>query len=90
MNSRDLTTFSTHVGLFRYKRLNFGINAAAEIFQDTIRQVLVNISGVINVSDDILIFGRTKQEHDKALKEVLGRLKQSGLTINEKKCFFNP
>jgi hypothetical protein len=23
-NSRDITTFSTHVGLYRYKRLNFG------------------------------------------------------------------
>ena len=29
--SRYITTFSTHVGLFRYKRLNFGINSASEI-----------------------------------------------------------
>jgi hypothetical protein len=32
-DSRYITTFSTHVGLFRYKRLNYGTNAAAEIFQ---------------------------------------------------------
>ena len=31
--SRNITTFSTHVGLRRYKRLLFGINSAAEIFQ---------------------------------------------------------
>lgn len=31
-DSRYLTTFSTHVGLRRYKRLNFGISSAAEIF----------------------------------------------------------
>jgi hypothetical protein len=31
--SRYITTFSTHVGLRRYKRLMFGINAASEIFQ---------------------------------------------------------
>ena len=30
---RDITVFSTHLGLFRYKRLNFGISSAAEIFQ---------------------------------------------------------
>ncbi|KAL1424138.1 hypothetical protein MTO96_003636 [Rhipicephalus appendiculatus] len=46
--SRQLTTFSTHVGLFRYKRLNFGISSAAEIFQNTIRQVLNGIPNVLN------------------------------------------
>ena len=34
--SRHITTFSTHVGLRRYKRLMFGINAASEIFQNAI------------------------------------------------------
>ena len=28
--SRNITTFSTHIGLWRYKRLMFGINAASE------------------------------------------------------------
>ncbi|KAK9754386.1 Reverse transcriptase (RNA-dependent DNA polymerase) [Popillia japonica] len=86
--SRGITSFSTHVGTYRYKRLNFGINAAAEIFQDTVRQVLVGIAGVINVSDDILVFGKSKEEHDVALESVLERLKQSGLTLNERKCAF--
>ncbi|XP_064468936.1 uncharacterized protein K02A2.6-like [Ornithodoros turicata] len=51
---RHITTFATHMGLYRYKRLNFGINAAAELFQNTVRQVLAGIPGVINTSDDIL------------------------------------
>nr|XP_050023934.1 uncharacterized protein K02A2.6-like [Dermacentor andersoni] len=70
-SSRVITTFSRHAGLFRYKRLNFGINSAAEVFQDTIRQVLTNISNVLNVSDDILVYGKTEKEHDKALKAAL-------------------
>ena len=37
-SSRFITTFSTHVGLRRYKRLFFGVNEASEIFQDQIRQ----------------------------------------------------
>lgn len=89
MSSRELTTFSTHVGLFRYKRLNFGISSAAEIFQNTIRQVLNGIQNVLNVSDDILVFGRTKEEHDSALNAVLHRLQESGLTLNGKKCHFH-
>ena len=39
---RYITTFSTHVGLYQYKRLSFGINSAAEIFQHE------------NVSDDMV------------------------------------
>lgn len=87
--SRNLTTFSTHIGVFRYKRLNFGINSAAEIFQNIIRQLLINIPGVINVSDDILVFGINKNEHDKSLNLVLNKLKQEGLTLNKKKCIFS-
>ena len=30
--SRYITTFSTHLGLRRYTRLNFGVSSAAEIF----------------------------------------------------------
>ena len=32
-----ITTFSTHVGLRRYKRLMFGINTASEISQNAYR-----------------------------------------------------
>jgi hypothetical protein len=39
-DSRYITTFSIHVSLFRYKRLNYGTNAAAEIFQYTLQQQL--------------------------------------------------
>ena len=36
LESRYITTFGTHMGLMRYKRLNFGISSAAEIFQNVI------------------------------------------------------
>ena len=39
-HSRALTTFTTHDGLYRYKRLMFGISAALEIYQHAIQQVL--------------------------------------------------
>nr|XP_054931763.1 uncharacterized protein K02A2.6-like [Dermacentor andersoni] len=84
--SRVITTFSTHCGLRRYKRLLFGVNAAAEIFQDAIRQVLPDEDGIINVSDDILISGRTITEHDRRLRLVLKHLEDAGLTLNENKC----
>ncbi|XP_042146045.1 uncharacterized protein K02A2.6-like [Ixodes scapularis] len=86
--SRTITTFATHNKLYRYKRLMFGINAAAEVFQETIRQVLNGIPHVLNISDDILVFGKTKDEHDQALQATLERLTENGLTVNPKKCLF--
>ena len=88
-SSRYITTVSTHVGLFRYKRLNFGISSAAEVFHYTIRDVLNGLKGVINISDDILVFGRTRLEHDQNLHACCQRLCENGLTLNHDKCSYN-
>ncbi len=85
-NSRHITTFSTHVGLFRYKRLNYGTNAAAEIFQNALQTALQGIHGVCNIADDIICFGVDRQSHDKALNDCLQRLSDKGLTLNASKC----
>jgi hypothetical protein len=69
--SRFIRTFSTHVGLWRYKRLFFGVNSAAEVFQNAIRQTLTGLDGAINVSDDILVWGKSTEEHDRRLNAVL-------------------
>ena len=42
--SRFITTFSTHVGLYRYKRLNYGTNASAEIFQHVLQTKLQGLN----------------------------------------------
>ncbi|XP_038063208.1 uncharacterized protein K02A2.6-like [Patiria miniata] len=85
---RNITTFSTHVGLFRYKRLMFGINAASEIFQSAVAQLLTGLSGCRNVSDDILVYGKDQQEHDRNLKAVLDRLQSHNARLNKSKCKF--
>jgi hypothetical protein len=85
----DTTTFCTHIGNFRYKRLNFGINTAAEIFQKKIEELISDIESTINVSDDINVGGRDQEEHDRKLKLVLERLDAKDLTVNEAKCEFS-
>ena len=87
--SRELTTFTTHDGLYRYKRLMFGISATPEIYQHAIQQVLHGLPGVKNISDDIIVFGKDKSEHDRNLHGVLARLQERGLTLNSAKCTFS-
>ena len=84
--SRAITTFVTHTGLYRYKRLIFGINAAAEKYQHIISQVLHGVEGALNISDDITVFGVTQKEHDERLKQVIERLCEANLTLNKEKC----
>ena len=86
--SRYITTFSTHIGLFRYKRLNYGTNASAEIFQYVLQRELQGLPGVRNIADDIIVFGATRAEHDANLDGCLRRLENKGLRLNRDKCVF--
>ncbi len=86
--SRYITVFSTNAGLFRYKRLNFGLCSAAEKFQNMIQSALAGLNGVINISDDILVFGKTDAEHQENLVACLERLRQRNLTLKREKCEF--
>lgn len=44
-SSRDITTLVIHKGLFRYKRLMFGISSAPEMYQRIIQQVIAGCEG---------------------------------------------
>ena len=39
--------------------------------------------------DYILVHGKTKEEHDSGLQEVLRRIQRSGLALNKEKCFIS-
>ena len=87
--SRYITTFSTHVGLRRYKRLMFGVNSASEIFQSAVAELLSGLDGAKNVSDDIIVYGKTQAEHDSRLKATLERLDSHNVKLKKEKCKFS-
>ncbi|XP_062557899.1 uncharacterized protein K02A2.6-like [Armigeres subalbatus] len=86
--SRYITTFITHKGLFQYKRLMYGIVIAPELFQRIMEQILSRCENTVNFIDDILVFGSTENEHDMALKLVLSVLNEHGILLNQEKCLF--
>ncbi|XP_052561921.1 uncharacterized protein K02A2.6-like [Culex pipiens pallens] len=88
-DSRHLTNFMTEFGMYRYIRLPFGLSNAPDVFQEVMeRKVLTDCEGVLNYLDDILVFGRSKEEHDKNLAAVMDRLKDHNVRINTSKCVF--
>ena len=87
-SSRKYTTINTHKGLYQYSRLPFGVASAPAIFQQIMEKLLHGITGVVVYIDDILITGRTEEEHLKNLQTALERLEDHGLRLKRKKCYF--
>ncbi len=72
--SRCFTTTITPRGLFQYQRLPMGLKESASVFQRLVDQTLSDCPGCERYIDDILIFGKTQEEHDANLDRVLRRL----------------
>ncbi|XP_042071499.1 uncharacterized protein K02A2.6-like [Haplochromis burtoni] len=86
--SRKLTAFITHEGLFQFTRVPFGLASAPSAFQKMMQTVLKDLPGVRNYLDDIIVYGTSKEVHDTRLQAVLQRLRDVGLQINAGKSSF--
>ncbi|CAC5382898.1 unnamed protein product [Mytilus coruscus] len=85
-NSRNLVTINTHLGLYRYTRLPFGAASSPAIFQEFMDKVLEGLDGVGCILDDLIITGKSDEEHLKNLELVLKRLSEYGLRLKKSKC----
>lgn len=86
--SQPLLTVNTHLGLFQFTRLCFGLNSAPSIFQSVIDRVLLNLKRVKAYIDDVIIGGISLEECKSNLKSVLSRLNKYNLKLNVDKCVF--
>ncbi|GFS21258.1 polyprotein [Elysia marginata] len=84
--SADLTTMITPFGRYRWKRLPFGLSVSSEIFQRRLNEALKGLHGCINVADDIIIHGRSVEEHDRNMKELTARCNERKILLNEGKA----
>ena len=87
-DSRYITSFVTHEGVFQYKRLVQGVNDAFTIYQYHISQLFKQENLIENICDDILIAGRNEDEHNENVRKCFQILKENNLTVNSKKCIF--
>ncbi|XP_051160432.1 uncharacterized protein K02A2.6-like [Leptopilina boulardi] len=83
-----LLTWSTHLGLFKVNRMPFGPKTCVAIFQKIIEKTLQGIPCVTIFCDDIVVTGKTKDEHLQNLRLVLKKLSDAGFKLNLKKCSF--
>ena len=48
-----------------------------------------DLEGVVCITDDVLIYGKSQKQRDERLLAVLNRLEESGLSLNRNKCEFS-
>ena len=88
-DSRDLTTFSDGVSLFRFKRLPFGLNCSPAIFSRKMAEIiapLVAENWIRNYLDDIIVWADSYDSLLARLDKLFGVLKDRGVKLNLKKC----
>ena len=86
--ARKYVTINTQKGLFQYTCLPFGVSSAPAIFQRIMDNLLQGIPQVCVYFDDILVTGKSTEEHLKNLEEVLSRLRNAGMRLKKSKCAF--
>ncbi|WVZ51781.1 LOW QUALITY PROTEIN: hypothetical protein U9M48_002892 [Paspalum notatum var. saurae] len=81
------TAFTTKYGLYEYTVMSFGLTNAPAYFMQLMNSVFMDYldNGFI---DDILIYSKTKSEHEEHLRLVLQRLREHKLYAKFSKCEF--
>ena len=86
--SRKYTTMALDIGRFQWMRLPMGSIVAQDVFQRKLDAISLSIPGVTGIADDMIIYGRNDQEHDKHLVNFLEVSRKNTLTLNPDKMQF--
>lgn len=89
-SDRPKTAFVAKHGLFEFNRMPFGLCNAPSTFQRAMELVLrwLQWSILLIYLDDVIITGKTFEEHLLNLREALTRFRQHGIKLKAKKCKF--
>ena len=86
--SRNITNFHTEFGIYRFKRLCFGINNSFEKFQKGITTSLGHLPNIKFISDDMIIFNKSLEDHLQTLDKLFTKIDELNLKLNRSKCLF--
>ncbi|KAL7837384.1 hypothetical protein SRHO_G00270950 [Serrasalmus rhombeus] len=87
---KEKTAFICPLGFFQFQRMPQGIMGVPATFQRLMEKDVgdMHLLQVIVYLDDIIVFGKSLEEHEERLLKVLDRLAEVGLKISIDKCQF--
>ena len=85
---KEKTAFSSHMGLFQYNVMPFGLCNAPATFEAMMETLLSDMlwKKCLVYLDDVIVFGKTFDDCLANLEEVMGRIQSNGLKLKPKKC----
>ena len=85
---KEKTGFITNDGLYEFNRMPFGLTGAPATFERLMDTVLRGRKwhSCLVYLDDVCVYGRTWEEHNERLGDVLRCLDDASLSLNLKKC----
>ncbi len=86
--SQELTTFITPFGRFKFLRAPMGLSSTQDEFCRRTDEALMDLSQFRKVVDDILVYGKTKQDLLDHVLQVLERCREKSISLNPKKFKF--
>ena len=87
-DSKKLTAMLTPCGVYVYNVLAMGFSLASDVFESTIRDIIKDLNGIVNIADDLLVYGTDDDDHDRNLLALLEKCHAVGLTLNPNKLKF--
>ncbi|KAG1940743.1 interleukin-1 receptor accessory protein-like 1-A [Pimephales promelas] len=87
---QEKTAFICPLGFFQFERMPQGITGAPATFQRLMEKAVgdMHMLEVIVYLDDLIVFGKTLEEHEQRLLKVITRLEEAGLKLSLDKCQF--
>lgn len=87
-NDREKTAFTMGSGLWQFTVMPFGLCNAPATFERLMDTVLKGLSWdtCLVYLDDVIVVGKTFQDHLKNLEQVFRRLRDANLKLSPKKC----
>ncbi|XP_038141331.1 uncharacterized protein LOC119783754 [Cyprinodon tularosa] len=87
---KEKTAFICPLGFYQFERMPQGITGAPATFQRLMEKAVgdMHLLEALVYLDDIIIFGKTLEEHEQRLLKVLDRLEEVGLKVSIDKCQF--
>ncbi|VDH93238.1 Hypothetical predicted protein [Mytilus galloprovincialis] len=89
-SDKEKTAFITKYGLFHFVRMSFGLCNAPGTYSRVMNLVLRGLTWnvVLAFLDDILVMGKTFEDHLQNLRSVFERFREYGLKLKPRKCDF--
>ena len=83
--SKKLMAMLTSIGIFIYNVLAMGLSNATDIFEKCMREIVKDLNRVVNIANDVLVFGVGKEDIQNNVISFLDHCVEKDLHLNPHK-----